>query len=274
MPIPMPTVVAKGSTALSLDKRYSTPHGRWASLKALRASGPNSKHKTGMDVGQAVKSLSSQEAQHLRQDWFTAGKDHWMMLKPFAKKTPWHPYYVYISFKPKQPDLNHGERVLVAGLIQALECSLGLAGPDDEPQLRRDKKGVPIVVKELEQVDVCALPRNLPVAVYWVCGKLDGFEVQVSWNEREVTCLILTPQVAEAADVFQKTYTPAQFKTVKTSATEGMLVTTTKKGSRAKKIETIVLARQEGGVTPHPLPSRFTLPRGLINAPAIVGGPQ
>ena len=270
MPIPMPTVVAKGPTALKLDQRYATPHGRWASLKALRTA--FAAGQDGVHASQATGSLAKSERDHLRGHWFTQGSDHWMMLKPSWVRHPWFDSTVFLKYEPLQADLTHGARVLTAGLIQALECSLGLAGTGDEPPLQRDKTGVPIKVKGLDQVDTCALARDLPVEVYWVCGKLDGFEAQISWNEQKVTCFILTPQVAEAADVFKKTYTAAQFKLVKTTASHGMLVTTTKPGSKAKQIETIVLARAEGGVTPHPLPVRKAMPTPPTNAPRLPGG--
>lgn len=272
MPIPMPTVVAKGPTALKLDKRYSTPHGRWASLQELRKA--FNAGQDGVVAAQATGSLAKNERDHLRSHWFSEASDHWMMLKPSWVRHPWFDSTVFLKYEPAQTDLTHGARVLTAGLIQALECSLGLAGPADEPPLQRDSTGTPIKVKGLDQVDTCALARDLPVEVYWVCGKLDGFEAQISWNSQKVTCFILTPQVAEAADVFKKTYTAAQFKKVKTADNEGMLVTTTKQGSKTKQIETIVLARAEGGVTPHPLPVRVALPTAPTNAPLLPGGGQ
>lgn len=270
MPIPMPTVVAKGATALSLDSRYANPHQRWASLKALRAS--YNAGQDGVNAAATVGSLGKNERDHLRGHWFTAASDHWMMLKPAWSATPWFPKSVYISYEPTQPDLTHGARVLTAGLIQALEASLGLKGPHDEPPFQIDSSGARISLNGLDQVDEAALERNLTVDVYWVCGKLDGFEVQVSWNKHQVTCFILTPQVAEAADEFKALFNPGDLAQIKTDKayTQGMLVTTTKKGSST--IETIILARAEGGVNNNPLPQGPNQPQAPGNAPVLPGG--
>lgn len=256
MPIPMPTVVAKGSTALSLDERYSTPEGRWASLKALRAA--FAAGQTGVDAAQTAGSIPAAEIQHLKNHWFDKDQDHWMVLKPIVGKS-WLMPGVYFEYEPDQDQLNYGARVLTAGLIQALECSLGLSGPNDAPPLKHTTPGaVEKNAQGLDVVDTAAANRNLPIDVYWVCGKLDGFEVQVSWNERQVTCFILTPQVAAAADVFQETYAAGDVAALKKNKgyAKGMLVTTTLKGTSAPA--TIILAKGEGGVNDHPLPAATT----------------
>lgn len=291
MPIPMPTVVAKGATALSLDTRYSTPHQRWDSLKALRATFATGNNQTGMDVGQNLGSLTAAEAQHLRNDWFTQGQNQWMVLKPLWNPSP-NPHFpdmpmLYFEYSPKQGELTNGERVLTQGLIQALECSLGLGDSTETPPLQRDDAGnVKTDPNGLELVDIPALKRNLTVDVYWVCGKLDGFEVQVSWNENQVTCFILTPQVAEAADVFTGQYTyPDDLVTLKRSNARGMVVTTVKKkdlsGASSSggtsgdvETETIILARKEGGVNNDPLSRGRRQPLAPTNAPVLPGGTQ
>jgi hypothetical protein len=254
----MPTVVAKGATALSLDKQYSTPHGRWASLKALRSA--FNAGQDGVTAAGSTGSLNAAERNHLRNHWFDAANDIWMVMKPKGQASPPFPFAVYTTYEPSQPDLDKGARVLTAGLIQALECSLGLAGPNDAPPLAVDPAGNVKVAGGLEQVDVNspALMRNLPVDVYWVCGKLDGFEVQVSWNPRQVTCFILTPQVAAAADDFKYGFASGALATLKKSNThkQGMLVTTIKKG--AAQPETIILAQEEGGVDVAPLAATTT----------------
>jgi hypothetical protein len=268
----MPTVVAKGATALSLDLRYSSPHRRWASLKELRATFlANSTNKTGVDVAASVKSLSANEVDHLRKHWFDAAQNHWVMFKPLFGDSAWFDSPLQLEFAPTQADLDHGERVLTTGLIQALECSLGLEGKDDTPPLKQSK-GKALVLRGLEQVDTTKLKRNRKVDVYWVCGKLDGFEVQVSWNARQVTCFILTPQVAEAADEFKLKYTAARLKAAKTSDSEGMLVTTTTKGNNPV-IETLLLARGEGGITADPPPLLGGRPAVTVITP-VIGGPQ
>ncbi len=256
MPIPMPTVVAKGSTALSLDSRYSTPNQRWDSLRALRNA--FTMGQTGVDAAQTAGSIPAAEIQHLKNHWFDKDQDHWMVLKPIVGKS-WLMPGVYFEYEPDQDELNYGARVLTAGLIQALECSLGLGDSTEDPPLQHDESGnVKLDSTGLQQVDIPALKRNLPIDVYWVCGKLDGFEVQVSWNEQQVTCFILTPQVAAAADVFQETYAAGDVAALKKTKgyTKGMLVTTTLKGTSAPA--TIILAKGEGGVNDHPLPAATT----------------
>lgn len=259
MPIPMPTVVAKGATALALDLRYETPEGRWASLKALRAA--YSAGQTGVDAAKTASSLPAAEISHLETHWFNKDHDHWMVLKPVMDSSFLFPG-IYFEFEPDQTELDYGARVLTAGLIQALECSLGLEGPSDSPPLQLDSAGQPLKNdKGLDLVDVEELiktRRCLPIDVYWVCGKLDGFEVQVSWNARQVTCFILTPQVAAAAGVFNETYTTADLAALKKDQgyTKGMLVTTTLKGATAPS--TVILAKGEGGVNAHPLPPATT----------------
>ncbi len=253
MPIPMPTVVAKGSTALALDARYSSPEGRWASLKALRAA--FAAGQDGVTAAATAGSLPPAEIQHLKDHWFNEATDHWMVLKPAVKKS-WLMPGVYFEYEPDQAQLDYGARVLTAGLIQALECSLGLSGPNDAPPLKMTTAGT--VEKDangLDVIDTAATNRCLPIDVYWVCGKLDGFEVQVSWNARQVTCFILTPQVTAPADVFNETYPAGDLATIKKTKghAKGMLVTTTMKGASAP--ETIILAKGEGGVNDRPLPA-------------------
>jgi len=177
----MPTVVAKGSTALALDARYATPEGRWASLKALRAA--YSAGQDGVNAAATVGSLAKNERDHLRGHWFTAATDHWMMLKPAWNATPWFPSSVFITYEPTQPDLTHGARVLTAGLIQALEASLGLKGPDDSPPLQLGSNGAPISVNGLDQVRECGvIPAGAVTAGGNQPAKPHTFQNDIQWK--------------------------------------------------------------------------------------------
>jgi hypothetical protein len=51
----------------------------------------------------------------------------------------------------------------------------------------------PLVRDSLILAFEIAQERGLPVDCYWLCPEGDQFEVSVTWNERQVTRIILTP---------------------------------------------------------------------------------
>ncbi len=194
----MPTIVAKGFIGMRLDRRYSTPERRWRSLEELRRSGWD-----GLAANTKTEALASHDVMTLSEQWFDAAKDHWNALEkhPVSLWAFGHDHYDPVNLS--QGALNVGRKVITAGLIEALEISLGLGHDEDPPVLTRAddpydqsvNKGDEVKQSGESLIDVAGLTRNLPVDVYWVCGKLDGFEVQVSWNPQQVTVFILTPPV-------------------------------------------------------------------------------
>lgn len=241
MPTPMPTVVAKGAIALALDVRYGKPDERWDSLRKLRAT--FAAGTTGVSVGQTqTQVLSQQDATHLNSDWF--GKDNtWACLRENPTASAYWGTKMEATYTLPELDAKDGERVVTKGLIEALEVSLGLKS-DEDPTLLPGNK-----------LDKTKLARNLPVFVYWVCGKFDGFEVQVSWTDFQVDVFIVTPPVANGVADLTKPYPNPGDKRddAKRSDDQGMLLVT--KGGLAPpplSFLSRLMAQADGGVTSDP----------------------
>jgi hypothetical protein len=244
MPIPMPTVISKGHIAIRLERRYSTPEKRARSLMYLRdayesltTGGSVYGTLVGLPpgaVGPAVaqhlsKALSPDLATLLTTRWFGPPKttpfqtgvkpeDYWT-----NPKNPEN-FWWALTFNPTSPAdplgastftsvlsqaaVDTGQRVVIKGLIRALEVSLGLGldplddlgapplnpihvlGAQGEEEPGRGARPPTRLI-----ADVSSLKRNLPIEVFWVCGKFDGFEVQISWGASHVSVHIVTPPV-------------------------------------------------------------------------------
>ena len=182
----------------------------------------------GVDVAAKTKSLSDAERSLLNAQWFGppvdfgdappskwAGSDfnwwHRIVYPPPDSNGGLTPYYTVTEDEAKD-----GHKVLTLGLMRALEISFGLAPDEEVPattgvlgdgefdaKLQGKEPGESDDgAKDVTQgdpaeavLDLSACRRNLPVDVYWVCGKLDGFEVEISWNQRQVTVFMLTPPI-------------------------------------------------------------------------------
>ena len=227
----MPTVVAKGLIGVRLDRQYATAERRAESLKFLRetwATALGGGLANGVGVAAKTKSLTGKEQKLLDEQWFGppdlsgnvaqgkwagSGFNWWHRITypPPGSNGGFTPYYTVAEDEAKD-----GHKILTLGLMRALEISFGLA-PDEEVPVTTGIVGAgefdaklqgkepgesDDAAKDVTQgdpaeavLDLSACRRNLPVDVYWVCGKLDGFEVQVSWNQHQVTVFMLTPPI-------------------------------------------------------------------------------
>ena len=228
----MPTVVAKGLIGVRLDRQYATAERRAESLMYLRqrwAAALGGGLADGVGVAAQTQSLAGGEQQLLTEQWFgpplpngVAPPDPWtsstfnwwhrITYPPPNSNGGTTPYYTLTEAEAKD-----GRTILTLGLMRALEISFGLAPNENVPvttnpavgarEVKRtlegtDPKDPGAGVDEVKQglhddpvLDLSACRRNLPVDVYWVCGKLDGFEVEISWNQRQVTVFMLTPPI-------------------------------------------------------------------------------
>ena len=292
----MPTVVAKGLIGVRLDRQYATAERRAESLMYFRRTWAATKDGVE-EVAAKTKSLSDAERSLLNAQWFGppvpsgraapnpwTGSDYnwWHRVSyPPANSTGGTTPFTTLS----TPEAEGGRKILTLGLMRALEISFGLEPDDDipvttaavragefdaklkakEPKDLKNPKNTNIPVQEVTQgatgetvLDLSACRRNLPVDVYWVCGKLDGFEVQVSWNQNQVTVFMLTPPIRfpavlnlDASKKLSNTGGPgARKKKAMQSDARGMLWVGNA-GTAAKPDYTDwLLALSDGGLTP------------------------
>lgn len=163
----MPKHMTKGPYFVALGSNHSPPAAatsldiRAQLLAKLR---DQSNHVAEiMTIGQ-VDGVAGQN--HVKQHWLGEGS-------PANGPTGW-----WRNWKGEP------EKVLRCGIIRALEVAMGLThscphhapggAPGSDPATRPPGA------------------RNLPVDYYWVCG-VSRFEVYVSWNQQQVTVIIVTP---------------------------------------------------------------------------------
>jgi hypothetical protein len=171
---PMPTVVSKGYAGVFLDAKYVSAQARWADLDALRNGQPLiGTLMTGPTPAGMTAAQKNSVATALGQ-WFSAGANKWNYYTIGNG-----PNYTVTDVKVDQgwANLDHAKNVVTAGIIRALEVSLRL-GPGDSPP------GNPPQLND-----------RGPLRLHWVCGKGDGFDVQVAWSESAVDCFIVTPPI-------------------------------------------------------------------------------
>lgn len=241
----MPTVVEKGPVPLVLDALYANPVERYNRLVALRAvladTSPTGLLQTNADnvsanvMGQVSGvALGNTFTQHLDDHWF--GPNCWFrVIKPRYFNDviqTWLPATVQVLPEAKRRE---ARRTMLQGIVDALEVSLGL-GTNETRQVVTTGN-----VKQFKD----ELRRNLPINAYWVCGKLDGFEVIVSWNAAEVSVHIVTPPVKWAAkEITPLTNAKARLEAAKKSDYKGHIA---RRANGVWLVSTV-----EGGVTPGP----------------------
>jgi hypothetical protein len=244
---------------------------------------------TGVAVGeQQTFSINTPEATHLRNHWFgplypAGGRDQietdpnnmWAIIQPLTSGTTSATVGSLATLKAAD-----GEVTVTAGLVEALKISLGLVNNDNwqrgDPFTYR-YEGMPKFIRkegttsatddvqEAEQdqgtqkrrermIDVTSLRRNLPVDVYWVCGKFDGFEVQISWNAQQVTVFILTPPVKFGVGDIATYPNDQPLDAALKRATKGMVVVSADLDANDRVVggKKRLLGMTDGGVTPGP----------------------
>jgi hypothetical protein len=150
----MPLLVSKGPIPKKLDARYVDPQKRWQDLQKLRDYVASHAYG-GWDFVAALSSvLNKSERDHFNNHWFGATTAFW---NPIGSVT--------------SDDLDEARRVITAGLVTALEASLGLCAGESPPL----RPGSEVLI-------VADLARDAAINTYWVCGKAHGFECEVSWS--------------------------------------------------------------------------------------------
>ena len=252
----------------------------------------------GVDVAAKTNSLSDAERSLLNKQWFgkewapgdaipdpwTGSDLNWWHRIDYPRPTSTGGAVLYTTVKLDEAQV--GRKILTLGLMRALEISFGLEPGDavpvttapigakefdaklmgKEPKDLQNPKNTNIPVKDVKQgpgsgetvLDLAACRRNLPVDVYWVCGKLDGFEVQVSWNQHQVTVFMVTPPIRfpvvldlKASKALSNTGgTGARKKKAMQSDARGMLWVGNSGTVARPDYTDWLLALSDGGVTP------------------------
>lgn len=251
----------------------------------------------GVDVAAKTKSLSDAEQSLLNKQWFGEPWDGVTLPSPWTGSdlnwwhritypTPTSTGGTVLNTTVKLDEAQVGRKILTLGLMRALEISFGLEPGDavpvttnpavgalevnrtfkgKEPKDLQNPKNTNIPVTDVKQgatgelvLDLAACRRNLPVDVYWVCGKLDGFEVQVSWNQNQVTVFMVTPPIRfpvvldlKASKALSNTGgTGARKKKAMQSDARGMLWVGNSGTVLTPNYTDWLLALSDGGVTP------------------------
>ena len=293
----MPTVVAKGLIGVRLDRQYATAERRAESLMYFRRTWATPTKDGVKGVAAQTKSLSLAERNLLDEQWFgkpwdgvtpaappspwTGSDLNWWHRISYPASTPYGGIPLKTTYTTlSAPEAEDGRKILTLGLMRALEISFGLEPGDAVPVTTaaplpgefdaklKGKEPKPPGANEQEVkqgpgggesvLDLAACRRNLPVDVYWVCGKLDGFEVQVSWNQHQVTVFMVTPPIRfpvvldlKASKALSNTGgTGARKKKAMQSDARGMLWVGNSGTVLTPNYTDWLLALSDGGVTP------------------------
>lgn len=200
MPPPMPLQVHKGDDLAALDDFLVPAVNRYNALLALRKSAaawdssaaPEHRYDQAPDPFAVMGGIPQAfVATHLNPHWFGIGASpddaFWTTLDlPYDKATGVHDYTQMARvINLSDPEAALARELFHVGWIEALETSLGLGDGD---VLSFTKDGKP----------QGRLKRNLPIDTWWVCGKTDGFDMEIAWNARQVTVFLLTPPLKYA----------------------------------------------------------------------------
>ena len=204
---PMPTVVEKGLAFSSFDDYYEDSARRLRILLSLKRYVPQAGTKATDQGGVAATTafdtriLDSQDMlKHMKKHWLGidgSGNTWFSRLEVQADGT-----YAVVPVKAAE-----GEAAVESigqGMIHALEISLGLEEADYDVNTRAYR---PVKLGILRRTGppptttyvMTGVPRrDIPVEIFWVCGKSDGFEMQFYHNKRQVTVFIVTPPLSAA----------------------------------------------------------------------------
>lgn len=189
----MPKFLAKTLTQVAIENALRSPLGRACALLRLRDWAGRLDEGENPSLTEASRALQEREIQHLNLDWFGRGGN------PF-----------WVGAENCGPVV---ERIVGYGLREATEVALGLRTHESVAAYVEDiatRSGVSAevatkslltstqstsVALELEDLPPQrALRRDLPIDVYWIC-EVPEFESYVSWNDRQVTFIVVTPPV-------------------------------------------------------------------------------
>lgn len=262
MPL-MPEQIGKPDALRALEQRYSSRENRLLGLIRLRANAaklgelgeqagvlkqrdvlpgdfpvddphPLEEAKKRGVVFEHNGGLRLDEQLHIEQDWFDADKGWWSKDKKWWKLTPLierrklrDAAGVGSMASLRHPD-HPVEAILSRGLQEALEISLG-ADLTRLDYLATTTPGLASANSPAQVPGLDAVPttRDLPIEFLWACGGAPGhFQVYVTWNERQVTVVIVTPTIPHGSvpEKDPDAYKESARNTKKALAERGMMV--------------------------------------------------
>lgn len=211
----MPLIVHKGETVTKLEARWKDSAMRFQSLLYHRWVlnpatpppwvGPGSiSPKSSVVVGASLTEMPSgapvltgDEPRHFDEDWFGPMNTNFFRVISLPRTATGEiDIHAQATLSNMSTAAAERARLMVTrALVEALELSLGLADGDSG--------GLALNDKATEWAFDSAKPaRDWPIAIYWVCGKADGFDVEIFWDENAthgeglVTLFIVTPPIA------------------------------------------------------------------------------
>jgi hypothetical protein len=151
------------------------------------------------------------------------------------------------------PDLHRGLLVVIRGVIELLEVSLGLVEEGWRPAEVGYLLPSGYVLRLLDDGRLSHRPpADRQVEIVWVCGKLEGFESIVTWEPGHAMLHIVTPPIKTAPYPlkFSDPLNPGQRRTQKeTQAGRGVLLVRVDELGPATGLRSQLMHRKDGGVT-------------------------
>ena len=256
MPPPMPTVVHKGEIFRRYDLHYTGAGNRLEmllTLKRITSASVETAFEQGgkdaglIDTGTKIQPNQWTEWQHVLDDWLGHdGKSFFRVIKaPLKLGTN----TVKVT-APTQAELAVALKSVVEGIIQLLQVSLGLDDGDwngHDYEIYNGAMSTNTVLNRVSSNQVAPAPRrDLRCDIYWVCGKLDGFECVVSWNEAEAALFITTPPIKDVVGPFAAPTTSTLEQARRDDVVGMLLVRPDSSGAPRVRL----LALNDGGITP------------------------
>jgi len=202
----MPTVVFKGSIFLKFDAYLEDPANRWEMLKLLRSKEPTTENSVeyigDLSVGgdkliDGNSSTAGSEKNHTLIDWFGQGGGsrssffRALSLPDLNDDGKVDPNGYAVVESVSDIEVQFAQKLMERAMREALEVSLGLEDDQNPPA---NAAGTSRIANDAQLIPA-HLRRNVPVCIYWICGKARGFDVQVAWTERQVDFFIVTPPI-------------------------------------------------------------------------------
>ena len=183
----MPKHLGVGPIIKTFEERYADPAVARESLRKLREKDTAGgwKHQlseigslaavgavTNYQLATPATTPNPQVRQHLNEDWFGSA-DH---LDPNKQTTGWWNFWK-----------GNPEQTMREAMTRALEISLRLKRTDAVPA-----EPTSFIQKVVAWVRERLFGGPRPIRFFWICG-LPRFESYVSWDQKSVTVIILTP---------------------------------------------------------------------------------
>ena len=258
----MPLVVHKGETVTKLEARWKDPAMRFQSLLYHRwvldpanpppwvargEVGPRTSVVVGrslVETAAGTPVLTGDEPRHFDEDWFGPMNTNFFRVIALPRTATGE---IDITGQATLTNMStaaaeRARLMVTRALVEALELSLGLEDGDSGGLALNDKGS--------EWAHDSAKPaRDWPIAIYWVCGKADGFDVEIFWDkdathgEGLVTLFIVTPPIAR--DFGMPGATPKPYRRAKVEDGRGALLIR----NLGRWMARFLVPERDGGVT-------------------------